>query len=137
MWKSGVMEVFGVRTNQRQQLVDITAQLQKCVSEVGLKDGLVCVFVPHTTAGVTINENADPDVVYDVLDVLSKLIPERAGYRHSEGNSDSHVKSSLVAPSLMVIVEEGRLQLGTWQGIYFAEFDGPRNRQCWVKAINN
>jgi secondary thiamine-phosphate synthase enzyme len=115
--------------------VDVTDQVQRCVESIGLKDGLVCVFVPHTTAGVTINENADPDVVADLLDTLAKVIPERAGYRHVEGNSDSHVKSSLIAPSLIAIVEDGRLKLGTWQAIYFAEFDGPRNRQCWVKMI--
>jgi len=129
------MEVFSVRTTQRQQLVDITDQVQKCVTDSGFEDGLVCVFVPHTTAGVTINENADPDVVYDVLNTLSRVVPERADYRHVEGNSDSHVKSSLIAPSLVVIAEKGRLRLGTWQAIYFAEFDGPRSRQCWVKMI--
>ncbi len=129
------MEIFPVRTTDRHQFVDITAQVQRCVDEAGFQDGLVCVFVPHTTAGITINENADPDVVYDLLNMLAKVIPERAGYRHVEGNSDSHLKSTLIAPSLMVIVENGRLQLGTWQGIYFAEFDGPRNRQCWVKMV--
>jgi len=129
------MEIIPVRTSERSQLVDITDQVAKCVAESGLTDGLVCVFVPHTTAGITINENADPAVVYDVLSSLAKVFPERAGYRHVEGNSDSHVKSSLIAPSLMVIVEGGRLRLGTWQAIYFAEFDGPRNRQCWVKTI--
>jgi secondary thiamine-phosphate synthase enzyme len=131
------MEIFPVRTTQRHQFVDVTDQVQKCVDEAGFKDGLVCVFVPHTTAGVTMNENADPDVVTDVLDTLAKVIPERAGYRHVEGNSDSHVKSSLIAPSLIAIVEDGRLKLGTWQAIYFTEFDGPRNRQCWVKMIAN
>lgn len=129
------MEIIPIRTIERHQFVDITDKVQKCITEAGFKDGLVCVFVPHTTAGVTINENADPDVVYDVLETLAKVIPERAGYRHVEGNSDSHVKSSLIAPSLTVIVENGKLQLGTWQGIYFTEFDGPRNRQCWVKMI--
>lgn len=129
------MHSFLVKTTQRNQLVDVTADVQRCVSESGIEDGLVCVFVPHTTAGVTINENADPDVVDDVLMALTRSVPPDAGYRHSEGNSDSHTKSSLVAPSLTVIVEKGRLQLGTWQAIYFAEFDGPRNRQCWVKVI--
>ena len=128
------MDVFVVRTSERHQFVNITSQVQKCVTDAGLEDGLVCVFVPHTTAGVTINENADPDVVTDVLETLAKVIPERAGYRHVEGNSDSHVKSSIIAPSLIVIVEKGRLQLGTWQAIYFTEFDGLRNRQCWVKT---
>jgi secondary thiamine-phosphate synthase enzyme len=131
------MDVFAVRTSERHQFVNITNQVQKCVTDSGLQDGLVCVFVPHTTAGVTINENADPDVVLDVLETLAKVIPERAGYRHVEGNSDSHVKSSIIAPSLIVIVEKGRLQLGTWQAIYFTEFDGPRNRQCWVKAVSS
>ena len=131
------MEVFPVRTTERHQFVDITEQVQRCITEVGLQEGLVCVFVPHTTAGVTINENADPDVVYDLLSTLATLVPERAGYRHVEGNSDSHVKSSLIAPSLMVVVENGRLQLGTWQAIYLAEFDGPRNRQCWVKMVKS
>lgn len=129
------MDIFPVRTTDRHQFVDITAQVQRCIDEAGFKDGLVCVFVPHTTAGVTINENADPDVVHDLLNTLAKVIPERAGYHHVEGNSDSHVKSSLIAPSLLVIVEDGRLRLGTWQAIYFAEFDGPRNRQCWVKMV--
>ncbi len=129
------MEILPIRTSERNEFVDITGQVQRCVTKAGFSDGFVCIFVPHTTAGVTINENADPDVVVDVLDTLAKVIPERAGYRHVEGNSDSHVKSSLIAPSLVVIVEKGSLQLGTWQGIYFAEFDGPRNRQCWIKMV--
>jgi secondary thiamine-phosphate synthase enzyme len=131
------MEMFGVRTTQRNQLLDITGQVQGIVAESGIREGLVCVFVPHTTAGVTINENADPDVVHDVLNALTRAVPADAGYRHSEGNSDSHAKSSLVAPSITLIVEEGRLQLGTWQAIYFAEFDGPRHRQCWVKVLGS
>ncbi len=129
------MDSFPVRTTQRQQFVDITSQVQRCVDEAGFEDGLVCIFVPHTTAGVTINEGADPDVLRDLSDTLSDLVPNRADYRHAEGNSDSHVKSSLIGPSLTVIVEGGRLKLGTWQAIYFTEFDGPRSRQCWVKTI--
>lgn len=129
------MNVFSVRTSERQQFIDITAKVQNCISETNFQDGLVCIFIPHTTAGVTINENADPDVVHDVINTLTKIIPENAGYRHIEGNSDSHVKTSLIAPSITVIVENGKLQLGTWQSIYFTEFDGPRNRQCWVKMI--
>lgn len=131
------MEKMSVRTNQRQQLLDITRQVQQYVSDTGFEDGLVCLFVPHTTAAVTINENADPDVAYDVLNSLAKTYPELGSYRHREGNSDAHVKSSLVAPSLMVIVENGKLQLGTWQAIYFAEFDGPRSRECWIKTISS
>ncbi len=129
------MEAIPVRTTQRNQLVDITRAVQQSVDAAGMKDGLVCVFVPHTTAGVTLNENADPDVARDVLKTLDDLIPQRGDYRHTEGNSDSHVKSSLVAPSLTVIVESGRLCLGTWQAIYFCEFDGPRSRQCWIKCL--
>ncbi len=131
------MKEFAVRTTHRSQLVDITAEVQRCVTESEVEDGLVCVFVPHTTAGVTINENADPDVVTDVLAALTRAVPPDAGYRHSEGNSDSHTKSSLVAPSITLIVEKGRLQIGTWQAIYFAEFDGPRNRRCWVKVVSS
>ncbi|WP_079933063.1 secondary thiamine-phosphate synthase enzyme YjbQ, partial [Carboxydocella sp. ULO1] len=122
------MEVLRVRTGARDQLVDITDRVQQVVSQRGVKSGLCVVFVPHTTAGVTINENADPDVVTDMLTVLDKLVPWRANYRHGEGNSAAHVKASLLGSSVTVIIEEGRLQLGTWQGIYLAEFDGPRER---------
>lgn len=129
------MHTIPVRTSRREQLVDITSHVQQCVSESKVTSGLVCVFVPHTTAAVTINENADPDVVGDVLGALAKIVPQNAGYRHVEGNSDAHTKSSMLGPSLTVIIEEGELQLGTWQAIYFAEFDGPRSRQCWVKVV--
>ena len=123
---------ISVNTTKREQFVDITAKVQEAVSKSGIKDGIVCVFVPHTTAGVTINENADPDVVHDMLLTLGDLVPNRSDYRHMEGNSDAHVKSSMMGCSLNVILENGRLQLGTWQSIYFTEFDGPRNRQVWV-----
>lgn len=116
-------------------MVDITTEVQSAVTEAGLTDGICVVFVPHTTAGVTINENADPAVVRDILATLSGLIPESGDYTHAEGNSDAHLKAAAMGFSLQVIVESGRLQLGTWQGIYFCEFDGPRNRQVWIKTI--
>lgn len=129
------MQQFQVRTAGRTELKDITAEVKDAVSKLGVSDGVVTVFVPHTTAGVTINENADPDVVHDMLKVLDEVIPfSHPAYRHMEGNSAGHIKSSLVGCSQSVIVEGGRLQLGTWQGIYFAEFDGPRTRKVWVAA---
>lgn len=118
-----------IRTQQREQFVEITDEVQRFVSDAGVQTGLVVVYVPHTTAGVTINENADPDVVHDMLLTLRRLIPkDAAGYRHGEGNSDSHVKASLMGSSCQVFVESGKLVLGVWQGIYFCEFDGPRTR---------
>jgi len=115
-------------------LVNVTRDVQHALSETGMRSGTVVVWVPHTTAGVTVNENADPTVCSDVLQALSEVVPRaRAFYRHSEGNSDAHVKSSLMGCSTTVIVEGGRLVLGTWQGIYFAEFDGPRHRKLLLK----
>ncbi len=125
-----------VDTRQRNQLVDVTSEVQRAVRESGLKDGYVICFIPHTTAAVTIQENADPDVVHDVLWKLEQLVPkDEPAYRHGEGNSDSHIKSSIVGCAQMVLVEDGRLVLGTWQGIYFCEFDGPRRRQMLIKCV--
>ena len=129
------MYSFNVNTAQRVELIDITSQVQSAVSAGGLDDGLCMVFVPHTTAGVTINENADPDVRKDIIKELNALVPFNDGYSHSEGNSAAHIKASLVGFSLTLCVERGRVQLGTWQGIYFAEFDGPRKRTVWVKIL--
>jgi len=126
---------FDVKTGARTQFVDITGEVQQAVRKLGITEGVCTVFVPHTTAGITINENADPSVVRDLINTLEKLIPYGAGYSHSEGNADSHVKASLMGSSVQVIVNEGRLQLGTWQGIYFCEFDGPRSRRVWVSVI--
>lgn len=121
-----------VSTQKRTQLKDITADVEAVVRKAAPGNALVTIFVPHTTAGVTINENADPTVPLDMLNVVDSVIPFDANYRHMEGNSAAHIKSSLFGCSLQVICENGQLQLGTWQGIYFAEFDGPRRRQVWV-----
>jgi secondary thiamine-phosphate synthase enzyme len=124
-----------ISTQSREQFLDVTRQVAEVVAQSGVQSGVVTLFVPHTTAAVTINENADPSVVSDVLKGLAQIAPLRAPhYRHREGNSDAHIKSSLVGPSLQVIIESGKLALGTWQGIYFCEFDGPRSRKLYVKV---
>jgi secondary thiamine-phosphate synthase enzyme len=123
-----------VRTGARTEFVDLTARLQQVVSDSGVAEGLCHVFVPHTTAAVTINENADPSVKADILMVLNKIISDREPYRHAEGNSPAHIKASLVGPQLTVLVSQARLLLGTWQGIFFCEFDGPRTRRVHVKV---
>ena len=129
------METIEVRTHRRCEMIDITEHVRMAVKAAGLVDGIAFVFVPHTTAGVTINENADPDVIHDILLTLDRLVPEhQTGYRHGEGNSDAHVKAGLMGSSVSVIVEHGRLQLGTWQGIYFCEFDGPRHRKATIQV---
>jgi secondary thiamine-phosphate synthase enzyme len=129
------MESFAVTTHKQTDMVNITAQVQAAVHATGIQSGICTVFVPHTTAGVTINENADPDVIRDILMEMNKVIPFTDGYAHSEGNSAAHVKSSLFGCSLNVIVQSGGLQLGTWQSIFFCEFDGPRSRTVWVQVM--
>jgi secondary thiamine-phosphate synthase enzyme len=122
-------ETFTVTTRRRSEMVNITSQVAEALVKSGIVSGTATVFCPHTTAAITINENADPDVPHDILLTLEQLFPQdRPGYRHDEGNSDAHVKSSLVGASETVLVQNGRLTLGTWQGIFFCEFDGPRNR---------
>lgn len=131
-----VQQTITVSTRRRCEMADITEQVAEIVRESGIQNGQVTVYTPHTTAGITINENADPDVVHDILLTLEALIPaHRAGYQHSEGNSDAHVKSSLVGCSERILLEKGRLVLGTWQGIYFCEFDGPRSRKVIVQVL--
>ena len=129
------MEQFSLNTPE-EGFIDITGQVRKIVAAGYVQNGLCQIFVPHTTAGVTINENADPDVVTDMLAALGKMVPD-LHYRHSEGNSPAHVKSSLVGCSITVPISEGRLCLGTWQGIYFCEFDGPRTRKVWVQLVGS
>ena len=126
------MKVLSVSTGSRTDFINITAFVQDAVHALNLRDGTVTVFVPHTTAGITINENADPDVVRDVTTALDRLVPWRGDYHHSEGNSAAHIKASLMGSSVRVLVSGGRLQLGTWQGIFLCEFDGPRQREVWV-----
>ncbi len=122
-----------IRTSKHTQMLDITREIQRVVSESGVKDGLCTVFIPHTTAAVTINENADPDVVRDFKTEIGKIVPWEDGYHHMEGNSAAHLKSSMIGFSEQIIIEDGRLLLGTWQGIYFCEYDGPRHRKAMVK----
>jgi secondary thiamine-phosphate synthase enzyme len=130
-----IME-FSVSTPAREVLVDITQRVQRTLDESASRlDGLVIVFIPHTTAAVTINEGADPSVARDIVDGLARVVPFEAGYRHAEGNSDAHIKASMLGTQVAVPVENGRLRLGTWQAIYLAEFDGPRTRKVWVTPM--
>jgi secondary thiamine-phosphate synthase enzyme len=129
------MTSFPVTTGRRTEFIDITPDVQKALDRSGLKDGLVIVFVPHTTAGVTINEGADPSVQEDILNSLNRVIPSQGTYRHGEGNSPAHIKASLMGSSVTVMVEQGRLLLGTWQAIFFCEFDGPRSRKFFFQAL--
>ena len=130
-----VQEEFRVSTRSRNQMIDITSQVRSLIDKSGVTDGDVIVYCPHTTAAITINENADPSVPHDMLLTLEELLPQhRSGYRHSEGNSDSHCKSSLIGCSEQILIKGGSLQLGTWQGIFFCEFDGPRSRKVIVQV---
>ncbi len=129
------MDQLSVRTSQQVEMVDVTSQVQELVKASGIDSGLCQLFVPHTTAGITINENADPAVQQDMVGAINKLVPLEDGYRHMEGNSAAHLKSTLYSPSLTLIIQDRRLVLGTWQGIYFCEFDGPRKRSLFVKIL--
>jgi secondary thiamine-phosphate synthase enzyme len=130
-----MLQTLSVRTNTRTELLDLTHQVQEVVNQSGVSEGLCHVFVPHTTAAVTINENADPSVKADILMVLNKIISDQEPYRHQEGNSPAHVKASVIGPHLAILVNKGRLVLGTWQGVFFCEFDGPRSRRLHVKVV--
>ena len=129
------MEKIEIQTTKRRELIDITHKVQQAVIKSKLKQGICFIFVPHTTAGLTINENADPSVGSDILNTLNQLIPEGRGYEHCEGNADSHIKTSILGNSLNLFLQAGKLCLGTWQGIFFAESDGPRTRQVWVQVL--
>jgi secondary thiamine-phosphate synthase enzyme len=128
------MKSISIRTQRHTQFLDITREVQMAAADLGIKEGVLTVFVPHTTAGVAINENADPSVTSDMGSALERAIPWEAGYSHSEGNAAAHVKASMMGSSVQIIVENGKLLLGTWQAIYFCEFDGPRSRTVWVSG---
>ncbi len=131
-----IMQTFQVKTSSRTEMIDITRSVQEAVKKSKVEDGICMIFIPHTTAAVTINENADPSVSHDLLMELNKIVPFEDRYRHTEGNSPAHIKASLVGPSLSVLIESGKIILGTWQGIFFCEFDGPRDRKIYIKVIS-
>jgi secondary thiamine-phosphate synthase enzyme len=128
-----MVRYINVRSKSRIEFIDVTEMVQGVVSEAGIKDGICCLYVPHTTAGITINEGADPSVQRDIQNTLNRLSPQDINYFHREGNADAHIKSTLVGASVNVIIDEGKLLLGTWQSIFFCEFDGPRHRRIAVK----
>ena len=127
--------IFTVKSKSRTQLIDITSEIQKAVRSSGISEGLCMLYVPHTTAAITINESADPSVASDIMMVLNEVIPWKADYRHLEGNSPAHIKSTLVGSSEVIAIENGSLVLGTWQGIFFCEFDGPRTRSVHMRLL--
>lgn len=131
------MEIISIKTFQRVDFIEITNEVEERIKKSSVKEGMCYLFVPHTTAALTINENADPSVRNDIKYKINNLIPLKDNYTHSEGNSDAHIKSSLFGPSLALMISGGSLVLGTWQGIYFCEFDGPRNRKLYLKIISS
>jgi secondary thiamine-phosphate synthase enzyme len=129
------MEKISVKTKKRNEFVDITSLVKKLIEELGVENGICVLFCPHTTAGLTINEAFDPAVRTDMVYSFNKISPDYDEFRHAEGNSDAHIKASIVGPSLNLIINNGKILLGQWQGIYFAEFDGPRSREIWIETI--
>jgi secondary thiamine-phosphate synthase enzyme len=130
------MLTFQVETKSREAMVDITTRLEALVRESGVQSGFMTVYTPHTTTGLTINEGADPDVCRDILAHLRNMVPQHTGFRHAEGNSDAHIKATLFGASAQIIIEDGRLMLGTWQRVFLGEFDGPRRRTLWVSILS-
>ncbi|MBM7581756.1 secondary thiamine-phosphate synthase enzyme [Caldicoprobacter guelmensis] len=131
----GHLVEYSISTSKPEEFVDITHLVERAVRDSGIRNGVAVVFCPHTTAGITINENADPDVVHDIIKALDKAFPVRGDYRHVEGNSHAHIKASCMGSSCHIIISEGRLVLGTWQGVYFCEFDGPRRRKVYISCM--
>lgn len=131
------MKEIKIKTHSKTEIINITSQVSSSVVKSGFADGVAYIFCPHTTAGITINESYDPDVLEDINNHLSKMVPPNGNFSHSEGNSDGHIKSALVNSSQVVFIEGSKLVLGTWQGIFFCEFDGPRSRKVWIKTLGN
>jgi secondary thiamine-phosphate synthase enzyme len=131
-----MLERIEIESSQRTELLDITGQVNNIIQRSGVSEGICCLHVPHTTAGITINENADPDVSHDILEMTGKLIPRDDDYAHLEGNSDSHIKSSLFGATINLIINDGKLLLGRWQCVYLCEFDGPRSRSLYIKIVS-
>jgi len=129
------MEEITVKTSRKVEMIDITREINQRIKKAGIREGICLIYCPHTTAGLTINENADPNVVRDILNGLDWIVPEDRPYLHAEGNSPAHIKSSIIGCSQTVIISSGRLSLGTWQSVFFCEFDGPRTRSVWVKTV--
>jgi secondary thiamine-phosphate synthase enzyme len=129
------MDTIEIRTRTKEEFVDLTAEVGRAVTASGVESGVCVITVPHTTAGVTVNENADPNVRADLLMTLRRIVPDSLAYAHAEGNSPAHAKAALVGSSVSLIVEGGRLKLGTWQGVFFCEFDGPRTRKVWIQIV--
>lgn len=130
-----MIEKIKISTNKRCELIDITTEIKRIVEKEKIKNGIIHIFCPHTTAAITINENYDPSVKDDIIETLGKFIPYRSHYSHTEGNADAHIKASIIGSSQSVFVDNSKLQLGTWQGIFFCEFDGPRTREIWIKVL--
>jgi secondary thiamine-phosphate synthase enzyme len=131
------MKEFKVVSKKRNEMIDITSEVQRLIDELNIQNGFVIIYIPHTTAGITINEGADPSVQRDIIDTLNRIIPESGNYFHSEGNSDAHIKASILGSSVTVLIENNKLVLGTWQHIFFYEGDGPRNRKVYLEIIEN
>ncbi len=126
---------LNIKTTSNVEIIDITEHVKSVVNKLNKKDGIILIYVPHTTAAITINENYDPMVGYDILNILDKIAPNNLNYKHLEGNAHAHIKASLIGSSVMLILENGEIKMGKWQGILFFEFDGPRNREIWIKVI--
>jgi len=130
-----LLKIVGLNSSRRVEFIDISEKINNIIRQSGITDGACFISVPHTTAAVTINENSDPDVLYDIINKMDRLFPQKDNYTHMEGNSDAHIKSSLFGPSVSLIISNSKLLLGIWQAVYFCEFDGPRNRNIYVKII--